>query len=137
MILAFLQTALVCLDYSRNKKAVRIKVGKRECLKRASQLGSIFLFLGIVNQINAKVYLFILFPATSCSARRVEILPNSNPATDDGTEIVGVVSSGSCDKSTTVLQISHTKELSNAVEIEVTESDETNWAVRGIIGSNH
>lgn len=56
MILAFLQTALVDLDYSRNKKTVRIKVGKRECLKGASQLESIFLFLGIVNQINAKAY---------------------------------------------------------------------------------
>ena len=77
--------------------------------------------------------IYVLYPillATSCIAKKIEVLPTAAIAKDDGSEIVGIVSSASCDKSTQTLQISHTKELTNEVGIEVAESNETNWEVR-------
>ena len=80
--------------------------------------------------IIAPIYVYFLLLATSCVAKKIEVLPAAAIAKVDGDEIVGIVSSASCDNSRQTLQISHTKEVTNEVGIEVAESRETNWEVR-------
>ena len=84
----------------------------------------------IYNIIIAPTYVYFLLLATSCVAKKIEVLPAAAIARVDGDEIVGIVSSASCDNSQQTLQISHTKEVTNEVGIEIAETRETNWEVR-------
>lgn len=73
--------------------------------------------------------LLFFFSATTCVANRIEIPSAADKAKEDGKDIVGVVSSGSCDKAMHTLQISHTKRLVNQVSLQFTKSEQENWEV--------
>jgi len=64
---------------------------------------------------------------SSCRLSRIEVLPSSDKAIADGEEIVGITSSGSCQKLDGQLSLSRTREVTEEVGLEISESNEVNW----------
>jgi len=64
---------------------------------------------------------------SSCRLSKLEILPTSDKAIADGEEIVGITSSGSCQKLNGQLSLSRTREVTEEVGLEISESNEVNW----------